>query len=87
MYERYYSNLTVRLSGGYGTAPAASLKDFQLELAKRALSDPAFRGVTIGDIAQWVGYSSHSTFTRAFGQRYGRPPREFRPTAAKRRTP
>jgi AraC-like DNA-binding protein len=82
MYERFYSSLTVRLCGVRGTAPT---KEFQLELAKEALSNPAFRGVTIGDIAQWVGYSSRSTFTRAFGQRYGRPPRDFRPTTAKRR--
>ncbi len=35
-------------------------------------------GIALSGIAEALGYASQATFTRAFGERYGLPPREMR---------
>lgn len=64
-----------RLLAAEGTNFAACVADEKHKGAIRALSDP---NETITDIAHSLGYSSASNFTRAFRQRAGITPSEYR---------
>jgi len=59
--------------------PLAFLAELRLELARRKLSGG---GKPIAAIAAQVGYSSESTFSRAFYRRFGHRPGELRADAA-----
>jgi AraC-like DNA-binding protein len=59
-------------------APMEMVAELRLKAAKKALDDPSFNG-TIGGLAQSLGYRNHETFTRAFGDAYGRPPSKREP--------
>lgn len=56
----------------------AYLVNYRLELAARQLSET---GLKVIDIAENCGFHNHSYFTRAFRQKYGRTPVEYRKAA------
>ena len=56
----------------------AYLVNYRLELAARQLSET---GLKVIDIAENCGFRNHSYFTRAFRQKYGRTPVEYRKEA------
>lgn len=58
-----------------GISPGLYLRQIRIEKAKKLLEDTLY-GVT--DIAIMVGYSSNSTFTRAFHGVTGMTPKEYR---------
>lgn len=62
-----------------GISPGLYLRKIRIEKAKKLLEDTSY-GVT--DIAIMVGYSSNSTFTRAFHGATGMTPKEYRRYAA-----
>ncbi|GAB5562372.1 MAG: hypothetical protein SynsKO_40190 [Synoicihabitans sp.] len=68
----------------WGETPRAMQRRLRLERAARQLSaTPA----TVLEIALAAGYESHEAFTRAFADRYGRSPQEFRNTPGARAQP
>ena len=69
------SRFAERFLRAYGRAPMSFLRELRLALAAQLLSqgrDPIKR------IAQKVGFSSRSAFTRAFTEAWGQPPKTFR---------
>jgi AraC-like DNA-binding protein len=63
-----------RFSRAVGVAPMEYLLSWRMALAKNLLRR---NEVTIGEIAERVGYSSQSTFTVAFTRLVGSPPTRF----------
>ena len=63
-----------RFSRAVGVAPMAYLLSWRMALAKSLLRR---NEVSIGEIAERVGYSSQSTFTVAFTRLVGSPPTRF----------
>ena len=55
------------------------LEDIRANLARRYVADPRYR---IAQIAEMLGYGSHSTFTRWFTSTFGAPPHVWRARAA-----
>lgn len=63
---------------GESTSPFRWIVEQRLELAARLLANPRQASRTITDIAFGVGFKDTSHFSRAFKQRYGIGPREYR---------
>jgi AraC-like DNA-binding protein len=63
---------------GEGTSPFRLIQEQRLERAAHLLTDPRHAGRTITDIAFAVGFKDASHFTRAFKNRYGVGPRDYR---------
>ncbi|MCI9297694.1 MAG: AraC family transcriptional regulator [Lachnospiraceae bacterium] len=64
-----------------GTSFNAYLINYRLELAARQLSDTRLKVI---DIAENCGFRNHSYFTRAFREKYGRTPSEYRKLSSPR---
>lgn len=62
-----------RFSRLIGVTPMEYLLGWRMALAKCLLRD----GMTVGDVAERVGYSSASAFSVAFARNAGRPPAHF----------
>lgn len=62
----------------HGTTPREYITATRLEIAQRALRDPANAGKKICDIAFEAGFSSIATFNRLFHERLGQPPSTIR---------
>jgi len=60
---------------------AAAIRDARLDRARRRLSSPGNRGQTITAIMVACGYLDASSFSRAFKNRFGLAPRDYRETA------
>ena len=73
--ESYFMKLFKEFTG---MSFNAYLVDYRLELAARQLSET---GLKVIDIAENCGFRNHSYFTRAFRQKYGRTPVEYRKAA------
>ncbi len=58
-----------------GVSPSMYLRSIRISRAKELLEDTSY---TVMDIAVMVGYSSNSTFTRAFHSIVGMTPKEYR---------
>lgn len=54
------------------------VNSYRIEAVKRALSDPAYQGHTIIDIAYAQGFNSKSTFNSAFKESVGTTPSKYR---------
>lgn len=61
-----------------GTTPKEYITAARLQLAHRALLDPASARKKICDIAYESGFSSIATFNRLFHERFGQPPSTMR---------
>jgi AraC-like DNA-binding protein len=61
-----------------GTSPFRLIQEQRLERAAQLLTDPRHAGRAITDIAFGVGFKDASHFTRAFKNRYGIGPRDYR---------
>lgn len=72
-YNNWFKNQT-------GMSPGAYIRCRRIEKAKELLRETRY-GVT--EIALMVGYSSNSTFTRAFSAQTGMAPKRFRTSAQK----
>jgi len=62
-----------------GSSFRAQLAGVRYQLAQTYLRDPRF---TVADVAQLLGYSEHSAFTRSFAQWSGQSPHAWRLTQA-----
>ncbi|WP_063763524.1 helix-turn-helix domain-containing protein [Streptomyces sp. NRRL S-646] len=69
-----------------GVTPARHILDQRLSRAREQLGDPAFRHLTVAEIAHHWGFASQAHFTRVFGSRFGHTPGEIRPRAKDRPT-
>lgn len=76
------STLTRRFRSGVGVNPAAYFKDQQVKCAKRLLLRQRY---SVSEIADRAGFGTRRTFFRAFRQRTGVTPDQYR-TAALRAT-
>lgn len=56
----------------------AFLNHYRVREARKTLGDPARRHLGIAQVAYEVGYSSLGPFNKAFKERTGRTPSEFR---------
>ena len=63
-----------RFSQAVGVAPMEYLLGWRMALAKDLLRR---KGVTVGEVAEHVGYSSASTFSVAFARHVGLPPKQY----------
>ena len=65
----------------YGTnaMPDATIPPWRMALAKDLLRR---RDMTVGEVAEHVGYSSASTFSVAFARHVGLPPKHYARTLA-----
>jgi AraC-like DNA-binding protein len=63
-----------RFSGAVGVAPMEYLLGWRMALAKDLLRR---RDMTVGEVAEHVGYSSASTFSVAFARHVGLPPKHY----------
>lgn len=70
-----------RLFRAHDTTVGTWIRGQRLEHARRDLRDPHLRTVPIHRIAARWGFGDHATFTRAFRDRFGMPPREYRGAA------
>jgi AraC-like DNA-binding protein len=61
-----------------GTTPRDLIREERLQLVRQRLHDPAYRHMSITDLAYASGFSSISTFNPAFRQRFGGSPRDVR---------
>jgi AraC-like DNA-binding protein len=61
-----------------GTSPFRLIQEQRLQRAAQLLTDPRHAGRAITDIAFGVGFKDASHFTRAFKNRYGIGPRDYR---------
>ena len=69
------SRFAERFSELIGEGPMSYLSDWRLQRALVLLSEPR---VNVQTVAAKVGYLSAAAFTRAFAQKFGAPPSEFR---------
>lgn len=68
-----------RLFASRGTSTVAAwMRRQRLERARRDLADPALRAVPVHRIATRWGFTSHSSFTRAFHAAYDTSPSDYR---------
>jgi AraC-like DNA-binding protein len=72
MHPTYLSN---RFSSYYGIAPIALHRKVLLKRAKDML---AVRGMTVGEVAEALGFKSASVFSRFFTAKLGVPPSKIR---------
>ena len=63
-----------RFNGSVGVAPMEYLLGWRMALAKDLLRR---RDMTVGEVAEQVGYSSASTFSVAFTRHVGLPPKHY----------
>jgi AraC-like DNA-binding protein len=63
-----------RFSSAVGVTPMEYLLGWRMALAKDLLRR---RGMTVGEVAEHVGYSSASTFSVAFTRHVGLPPKQY----------
>lgn len=69
-----------------GATPSEVIREERLRLARDRLRSAAYRRRSIADIASDLGFSSVSSFTKAFHKRFGSTPGRLRPdTVANRR--
>lgn len=61
-----------------GTTVAAHIRQLRLEMVRRDLADVANLATPIQTVAQNWGFPNQSTFSRAFRERYGTAPRDYR---------
>ena len=61
--------------GVYGDSVYAYMKRYRLQVAERLLKESQ---MTIGEIAEKIGYLNPNKFTSAFRAEYGIPPTSFR---------
>ncbi|MEU9761487.1 helix-turn-helix domain-containing protein [Streptomyces sp. NPDC047987] len=61
-----------------GTTPRALIREERLRLVRDRLRAPAYRHMTITELAYASGFSSSSALSTAFRQRFGVSPREMR---------
>jgi AraC family transcriptional activator of tynA and feaB len=64
-----------------GMTPAQHIRERRLSRARQALVSPACAGRDITEIAFSLGFSSSAHFSRAFRERFGQSPRDFRRAA------
>lgn len=69
------SRFAERFSELVGEGPMGYLADWRLQQALSLLARPR---VSVQEVAAKVGYQSSAAFTRAFAQKFGAPPSEFR---------
>lgn len=62
--------------------PSQYIWERRLEACSRDLLDPRVAGRTVGDVAYGRGFSDAAHFSRAFRERFGCSPREWRQQAA-----
>jgi AraC-like DNA-binding protein len=72
---------------GAGERVSAYILRRRLEESARRIRDPAWHGHTLMNIAFAQGFNSAAHFTRAFRERYGVSPREYRRAAPPRPAP
>jgi LacI family transcriptional regulator len=72
--------LEVRFNKAIGQSPAAEIRTIRLEHACRLLASTS---CSIGSIAAASGFQSIDSFSRAFANKYGMPPRDYRKQASK----
>jgi AraC-like DNA-binding protein len=63
-----------------GRTVVEEIRSKRLQAARRLLETPGFAGLSVTEIAYRVGFKHPSDFSRAFKQRYGNSPRDFRPS-------
>ena len=80
--ERYLQ----KLFGGAGTSFTHYLRERRLQRTWADLANPAEAQHSISEIAFRAGFNDSAHFSRAFRQRYGLSPREFRQHEAERQT-
>lgn len=76
--ERFEISSTVMkkcFKGVYGDSVYAYMKRYRLQVAERLLKESQ---MTIGEIAEKIGYLNPNKFTSAFRAEYGIPPTSFR---------
>jgi AraC-like DNA-binding protein len=73
-----------RFSCAVGVTPMEYLLGWRMALAKDLLRR---RGMTVGEVAEHVGYSSASTFSVAFTRHVGLPPKHYARRQAESATP
>lgn len=61
-----------------GTTPRELIRDERLRLVRGRLENPAYRHMTITDLAYASGFTSSSALSTAFRRRFGVSPRELR---------
>ncbi|HZK31898.1 MAG TPA: AraC family transcriptional regulator, partial [Corynebacterium sp.] len=61
-----------------GTTVAAQVRSRRVELAQSVLIDPRYRGMSMAEIAARCGFSSQSSFSRAFREEAGLSPLQWR---------
>ncbi|MCX4791607.1 helix-turn-helix domain-containing protein [Streptomyces sp. NBC_01221] len=61
-----------------GTTPRELIREERLRLVRDRLRAPAYRHMTITELAYASGFSSSSALSTAFRQRFGVCPREMR---------
>ncbi|MFG2005553.1 AraC family transcriptional regulator [Spirillospora sp. NPDC048911] len=61
-----------------GTTPRELIREERLRLVRERLQNPAYRHMTITELAHASGFSSVSALSGGFRQRYGVSPREMR---------
>lgn len=70
------SSFSARFLECTGDPPLRYVKNWRLALAKDLLGRAGSR---VGEVAREVGYDSEAAFSRAYKQRFGRPPSDERP--------
>jgi AraC-like DNA-binding protein len=73
------SRFAERFSELMGDGPMGYLADWRLQRALVLLSKPR---TNVQEVAHAVGYQSAAAFTRAFSQKFGAPPSDYRPDSA-----
>lgn len=71
----YHMKLKRGFQEVFGTTPFGYLRDYRMELARQLLSDCA---LSIGTVAERVGYASQGRFASAFKRKFGITPSECR---------
>ncbi|NEW40942.1 AraC family transcriptional regulator [Nocardia cyriacigeorgica] len=61
-----------------GTTPRELIREERLQIAHSRLRSPAYRGMSVTDIALGLGFGSVSSFSTAFRQRFGTTPSSVR---------
>jgi AraC-like DNA-binding protein len=75
------SLFAARFSGAMNTSPMGYLRQWRMQLAKRALRDSR---KSVAQIAEAVGYASEPAFIKAFVNETGQTPRRYRDEATGR---
>ncbi|MQA08237.1 MAG: helix-turn-helix domain-containing protein [Pseudonocardiaceae bacterium] len=61
-----------------GTSPRELIMEERLKAARERLRNPAYRNLTIGELAAQLGFSTAGNFSTAFRRRFGVRPRDLR---------